>query len=178
MVFDKTGTLTEDGLEVNGYQPVRIYEDQPKFTDFQEEIKAIYPETAWWKTDFEKHKGSLETLFVESLANCHSITRVHGRLIGDPLDVKMFEHTEWHFEEIHDQPNVDELILAYVKPPIEGDQTDCMSPRMASFDSNDIVRVARKEGVEPQKYHYSLLRRFDFSSKLQRMSVISRLSHD
>ena len=28
---------------------------------------------------------------VECMATCHSLTRVDGRLVGDPLDVKMFE---------------------------------------------------------------------------------------
>jgi len=40
-----------------------------------------------------------ETLFLESLASCHSITYVKGELIGDPLDVKMFEATGWVLDE-------------------------------------------------------------------------------
>ena len=33
----------------------------------------------------------LNGLFVECLASCHGITRVNGKIIGDPIDVKMFE---------------------------------------------------------------------------------------
>ena len=33
------------------------------------------------------------------MASCHSITRVNGEMIGDPLEVKMFESTGWILEE-------------------------------------------------------------------------------
>ena len=35
---------------------------------------------------------------LKSLATCHSLTRFDGSLTGDPLDVKMFEATEWVLE--------------------------------------------------------------------------------
>ena len=49
------------------------------------------------------------------MATCHSITYVNGELIGDPLDVKMFQATEWILEEDFEN-NPDELVLAYVRP--------------------------------------------------------------
>lgn len=33
------------------------------------------------------------------MATCHSLHQVEGELVGDPLDVKMFEFTGWSFEE-------------------------------------------------------------------------------
>jgi hypothetical protein len=33
------------------------------------------------------------------MASCTAITYVHGSLIGDPLDVKMFEATGWVLDE-------------------------------------------------------------------------------
>lgn len=33
------------------------------------------------------------------MATCHSLRNVDGELIGDPLDVKMFDFTRWSFEE-------------------------------------------------------------------------------
>ena len=33
------------------------------------------------------------------LATCHSLTLINNELIGDPLDVKMFESTKWTLEE-------------------------------------------------------------------------------
>jgi len=38
-------------------------------------------------------------MFLEALGACHSITYVHKELVGDPLEVKMFEATDWVFEE-------------------------------------------------------------------------------
>ena len=50
------------------------------------------------------------------MASCHSITYVNNELIGDPLDVKMFQATEWILEEQIEE-GADELVLAYVKSP-------------------------------------------------------------
>ena len=33
------------------------------------------------------------------MATCHSLRVVDDRLIGDPLDLKMFEFTGWTYEE-------------------------------------------------------------------------------
>jgi cation-transporting ATPase 13A3/4/5 len=33
------------------------------------------------------------------MATCHSLRKVDDELIGDPLDLKMFEFTGWVFEE-------------------------------------------------------------------------------
>ena len=57
-----------------------------------------------------------KTLFLEALATCHSITYVNNELIGDPLDVKMFQSTGWILEEQSEEP-ADDLVLAYVRPP-------------------------------------------------------------
>ena len=32
-----------------------------------------------------------------TMATCHSLTVIDGRLSGDPLDLKMFEATDWVF---------------------------------------------------------------------------------
>ena len=40
-------------------------------------------------------------LFVEAMACCTAITYINDKLVGDPLDVKMFEATEWVMEEPH-----------------------------------------------------------------------------
>ena len=39
------------------------------------------------------------TLFLEGMASCTAITYVNGKLVGDPLDVKMFEKTGWVLDE-------------------------------------------------------------------------------
>jgi len=52
---------------------------------------------------------------LESMACCHGLTMVKDELIGDPLDIKMYEATGWEFEENTDQ-KYDELVSAVVKP--------------------------------------------------------------
>jgi cation-transporting P-type ATPase 13A2 len=36
---------------------------------------------------------------IHTMATCHSLRVVEGELLGDPLDIKMFEFTGWSFEE-------------------------------------------------------------------------------
>jgi len=53
------------------------------------------------------------------MASCTAITYVNGVLVGDPLDVQMFEATGWTLDET-DQKKADSndnLIIAYVYPP-------------------------------------------------------------
>lgn len=38
-------------------------------------------------------------LLNEVMASCHSITNVDDELIGDPLDIKMFDSTGWELNE-------------------------------------------------------------------------------
>lgn len=68
--------------------------------------------------DYDVHKAVLYTM-----ATCHSLHKIDGELLGDPLDVKMFEFTGWTFEEsgqaidaIQDE-EVDNGPLALARPP-------------------------------------------------------------
>jgi cation-transporting P-type ATPase 13A2 len=57
------------------------------------------------------------------MATCHSLRVVDGELVGDPLDLKMFEFTRWSFEEGEqksgsaedDEPN--KLSPSVARPP-------------------------------------------------------------
>ena len=55
---------------------------------------------------------------IEILASCHSITSIQGKMIGDPLDIKMFESTGWILEE-NTENKFDQLILSVLKPSIK-----------------------------------------------------------
>ena len=50
--------------------------------------------------DYDLHKAVLYTM-----ATCHSLRVVDDQLLGDPLDVKMFEFTGWAFEELAQKIN-------------------------------------------------------------------------
>lgn len=59
-----------------------------------------------------------------TMATCHSLRVVDGELLGDPLDIKMFEFSGWTFEEggntqVEQQENStgDTIIPSVARPP-------------------------------------------------------------
>jgi cation-transporting ATPase 13A2 len=97
------------------------------------------------------------------MASCHSLTYINEELLGDPLDIKMFESTNWIMDEVNIISNSigssHDLVLAYVRPSIDKSLLESVS----SYDSP-------KENK--RKYELAIIKRFDFESSLQRMSVI------
>ena len=54
-----------------------------------------------------KHKDNEKQVsLLEAMASCHSITYVNDKIIGDPLEIKMFEMTYWKLDE-ESRPAVD-----------------------------------------------------------------------
>ncbi|KAM7201515.1 hypothetical protein V8F33_003339 [Rhypophila sp. PSN 637] len=155
MCFDKTGTLTEEGLDILGVQVVSpstkrfadILTDPDAFLDESEDQKAL-----------EKRKAALYTM-----ATCHSLRSVDDELIGDPMDLKMFEFTRWSFEEQsqlgshgdeEEQGNLHPSIAR--PPPTSKIQTNGGGPESHS------------------PFELGVLKSFEFVSHLRRASVIVR----
>ncbi|NWT48732.1 AT132 ATPase, partial [Chroicocephalus maculipennis] len=95
-----------------------------------------------------------------SLAACHTVSLLRAQPIGDPVDLKMMESTGWMMEEEEEEegelPAFQQFgtkVLAVMKPPPEEEQ-----PRDRKHQSP-----------------VGILRRFPFSSSLQRMSVLAKL---
>lgn len=69
-----------------------------RFSEILQDAAAILPRATYERdptVDYHgNHKAALYTM-----ATCHSLHQVEGELVGDPLDVKMFEFTGWSFEE-------------------------------------------------------------------------------
>ena len=84
-------------------------------------------------------------LIKQCMASCHSLTMIQGEFIGDPLDVKMFQHTGWHYSE----SGADNFPI--VRPITQ-----------ANFNGKE---------TNPE---LAVLKCFPFSSELQRQSVIVR----
>ncbi|XP_054165291.1 polyamine-transporting ATPase 13A3-like isoform X2 [Oppia nitens] len=84
------------------------------------------------------------------LASCHSLTIIDDNIIGDTLDQKMFYATEWILEE----PQVSDTT-----------KYDLLAPT--------VVKPNNKE-LGPE---VGILRQFPFSSSLQRMSVVTRMTN-
>jgi len=95
MCFDKTGTLTEDGLDVLGVRLVS--RATRRFDDVVTEASALVPYSSLASLPGDKYDINRAALF--AMATCHSLRSIDGELVGDPLDLKMFEFTGWLFEE-------------------------------------------------------------------------------
>lgn len=69
--------------------------------------------------DYRVHKAALYTM-----ATCHSLRVVDGEVVGDPLDIKMFEFTGWSFEEsgrkmsAADHEELDSIPASIARPPV------------------------------------------------------------
>jgi len=117
MVFDKTGTLTEDGLEILGVRACQGRLDSPsKFTAFKESIKNHLPND----TNHVENLDNKAVVMNEAMASCHAITYVGDDLVGDPLEIRMFESTKWVLDEQQAGTNSvldsDSIVLAKVHP--------------------------------------------------------------
>ncbi|CEG69341.1 hypothetical protein RMATCC62417_05429 [Rhizopus microsporus] len=165
MCFDKTGTLTEDGLDIHGIRAVTIGEDGKKL--FEEESKSISL----------VHPNDDETLSTKSrilrtMTTCHSLKIVDGELLGDPLDLKMFEFTRWELEESGGassmglKPRSELAALQAKKSAKVGIMPTVVRP---PGGGNHEFNFQTKTPVE-----FGIIHTFEFVSALRRMSVIVR----
>ena len=94
MCFDKTGTLTEDGLDIQGIRAVSTTQDGRKLFDVEcKSIADVDPNID------DRITQSTQPKILRTMTTCHSLKIVNGELLGDPLDLKMFEFTRWELEE-------------------------------------------------------------------------------
>lgn len=149
MFFDKTGTLTEEGLNVLGIRPGRLVKNKkPVFNTFQDSCDLFITKHLINRDDdFNKVKYMPSILFHESLAACHSLEigkneKGEDMYIGDPLEIEMFKFSKWRFIDIPNEGS--EIMLTNVCPIAD----------------------------DLKKYTIGSIKMFDFSSKLQRMSVL------
>ncbi|KAF9298618.1 hypothetical protein BGZ74_009293 [Mortierella antarctica] len=160
MCFDKTGTLTEDGLDVLGVQCGDT--ETGKFGELFSRASLLQsaPESMRERS----------TALLYAMATCHSVKSLNGDLIGDPLDLKMFDFTQWVLEEggmgartsgvsetVHNRSkgNLGGIVSTVVRPP--GGKL---------FNLDDIID-GRDSFLE-----LGIIRCFEFVSSLRRMSVI------
>uniref|UniRef100_A0A8C3K705 Cation-transporting ATPase n=1 Tax=Calidris pygmaea TaxID=425635 RepID=A0A8C3K705_9CHAR len=129
--FDKTGTLTEDGLDLWGLLP-------SERNCFQDIHNFPADHSLPWGPVFR------------AMAVCHSLIVWQGKIQGDPLDVKMFEATNWVIDDS------------------SGHHTEGQGPTYAT-----VVRPGPKASSAPVE-GVTILHQFPFSSALQRMSVIAQ----
>lgn len=136
--FDKTGTLTEDGLDILGVRAL----DRRNGNRFGELIDNVY--------DLPGPVGREKATLLYALATCHQLKVVDEEVIGDPLDVKMFQFTKWLIEEgnvagtgmIRDRRSGEREVR-----PAALVQTIVRPPGSAQFRIEDALRGATKVGL-------------------------------
>ncbi|XP_068152364.1 LOW QUALITY PROTEIN: polyamine-transporting ATPase 13A3 [Drosophila tropicalis] len=161
--FDKTGTLTEDGLDMWGVVPKSLT------NQFQIPMKDVQ------RLPYDH--------FLFAMVTCHSITVMNGRMMGDPLDLKMFESTGWILEESKDIPENEKYGLIYPTVLRQPNKNVLNAEKSAANHENPPVQ--RQSSVDDllanvglsqteKNFDHGIVREFPFSSNLQRMSVITR----
>ncbi|KIW71556.1 hypothetical protein, variant [Phialophora macrospora] len=162
--FDKTGTLTEDGLDVLGVRLVQ--HPEIRFGDILEEARELLPPAPYDRDptiDYRVNKNMLYTM-----ATCHSLRLVDEELIGDPLDFKMFQFTEWSFEEGSRNTN------HFVEPGTHQPAPNvARPPHGLEYDLDE-----SQDNDNPVRVELGVLRCFEFVSHLRRASVIVRQQGD
>jgi len=143
--FDKTGTLTEDGLDIQSIrQSVNASFDR-------EEISSV------------EERRHLAPDVLAAMATCHSLAIVNNDLCGDPLDLKMFQFTDWVLEEVDTAGHHlgASTIVHRKTTTLNGDGKQSLLP----FSPTSSISTGDEIGI---------IKQFTFSSRLQRMSVITR----
>lgn len=158
--FDKTGTLTEEGLDVLG---VRVVErPRNRFSELLADPYDILPSSHHDRdptVEYTAHKTILYTM-----ATCHSLRKIDDELVGDPLDVKMFDFTGWSYEEGEQKAGNN-----------EDDPEQKLSPSVArppagrEYDLDDAEDESNRKAIE-----LGVLKSFEFVSQLRRASVVVR----
>ncbi|OAL50930.1 hypothetical protein IQ07DRAFT_508291 [Pyrenochaeta sp. DS3sAY3a] len=159
--FDKTGTLTEEGLDVLG---VRVVErPRNRFSELLADPYDILPGSQHDRdptVEYLAHKTILYTM-----ATCHSLRKIDDELVGDPLDVKMFDFTGWSYEEGEQKSGNSG----------DDDPEQKLSPSVArpppgrEYDVDDHEDDPNRKQIE-----LGVLKSFEFVSQLRRASVIVR----
>jgi magnesium-transporting ATPase (P-type) len=82
----------------------------------------------------------------------------------------MFESTGWNLvEDLNDPENYDSSISTYVRPKFEKSLTEKLEKYKDNINEKNHVEI---DEIILNHYELGIIKRFDFESKLQRMSTI------
>ncbi|BFZ61444.1 hypothetical protein YB2330_002510 [Saitoella coloradoensis] len=172
MCFDKTGTLTEDGLDILGVRAVDRVSNQ--FYDLYGHPEDLLPSSEF-ERDPSKEFGERAAILY-AMTTCHSLKLVGGELVGDPLDLKMFDFTEWIYEEGGETIERGRMSAedAFAAKPVAGPSLNPPTVRPPGGRSFAIegVMEGSADPRETAPMELGVLKVFEFVSHLRRMSVL------
>ncbi|KAL2915285.1 hypothetical protein HK105_205150 [Polyrhizophydium stewartii] len=114
-------------------------------------------------------------LIICAMATCHSIKVVHGSLVGDPLDLRMFDFTGWNLEEDVGAQAMANTSFSRRRSSRHASSMVVRPPWAPDFDT--VVNGARngmRFSHDEVFTELGVVRAFEFVSSLRRMSVIVR----
>ncbi|KAG9324797.1 hypothetical protein KVV02_004670 [Mortierella alpina] len=177
MCFDKTGTLTEEGLDVLGVQCTDSAQQQ--FGPLLSSVDEMHNVT-------ESMQDKCTSL-LHAMTTCHSVKSLNGELIGEPLDLKMFEFTRWILEEDSLGSRISNVSDAARRSDAHRSGKGAASaivstvvrpPGYGQFDLDEVLSHNATEMCESESFlELGIIRCFEFVSALRRMSVIVRKLH-
>ena len=129
--FDKTGTLTEDNMTFKHL--VTIDEVTNVLARETSDVKTLEPDSK----------------LAIGISTCHTLTKIEGKIVGDPMDLKLFTASGWTYSE---------------QGTGSGFDFDSLAPSVVSSPRTETGLVVE----------VGLVRQFPFSSEMQRMAVIVR----
>ena len=112
--------------------------------------------------DKDIYQANWDNLFVkytEWMASCHKVTKIEEDYKGDPLDVEMFKTIKWKISDEYMSNNTMNNIT-WVYPPEVNTITQNNTNQLNNW------------------YRLEIIHRFEFSSILQKMSVITSNEFD
>ncbi|OAA64618.1 p-type ATPase [Niveomyces insectorum RCEF 264] len=199
MCFDKTGTLTEDGLDVLGVRVVDPVAN--RFGDMITSAASLVPARHAAQASAANTGGgpsatvatavgsydAARRAALSTMATCHALRVVDDELMGDPLDLKMFDFTGWTFEEgkqggvaaatggQNDTEGQGSLAPSVARPPADVvydlDTRPVAPPRRTTSTATTTTTAVEEQGP----FELGVVRTFEFVSQLRRASVIVRV---
>lgn len=78
-------------------------------------MKCIVPCTnaGFSEEQTDIHKLDIHSPLIQAMATCHSLTRIDGELNGDPLDLNMFEFTQW-VKHVIEYKNMKHITVGFI----------------------------------------------------------------
>ena len=227
--FDKTGTLTEEGLDVMAIREISSSIDNQIDDPIDDPIsKSTTKSTTKSNTYFITENEDLSTTHPKSdiikvLVGCHGLALLKEKLVGDGLEIKMFEATKWTLYEpnhsdsqyilegistvainksnfphhprhphrrIH-QKSEENIIKMHIENDIKEEEEVVIELEEKNnlhnnkYDNNNYdnnyndnndnnININIEEISMKSNCEIGILKRFDFSSELQRMSTICK----